>query len=172
MKTQVQFVDISHAGNRYEIRDDSWLPQHELKRIAPVEAEINLNRKGDSRVEVRGFLKTVITLVCDRCLADYVFQVDVVFHLILDASSDESWQMKELECSDTDLDTIMLDQPVVDLEEILRQQLYLSLPEKLICSEKCKGLCPHCGTDLNDTQCCCVSEEKVSPFAVLEKLKK
>ncbi len=172
MKTQVQFTDISHAGNRYEISENSWLPQHELKRIAPVAAEINLSRKGNSRVEVHGFLKTVIALVCDRCLADYGFQVDVVFHLILDAASDESWQVKELECSNTDLDTVLLDRPVVDLKEILRQQLYLSLPEKLICSKKCKGLCSHCGTDLNNTQCSCVSEEKASPFAVLAKLKK
>jgi uncharacterized protein len=171
MKMQIAFADISKAGNRYEISDDSWSPEQELQRIAPVDAEVSLTRKGDSRVFVRGFLKTEVKLVCDRCVSKYGFLIDVDFHLVLEVSSKESWQIREIECSGTDLDTVLLEKPMVDLGDILRQQLYLSLPEKLICSEQCKGLCPQCGANLNKKVCSCVAEEKESPFALLAKLK-
>lgn len=172
MKMQVSFADISKAGNRYEIRDDSWLPEEEVQRTTPVEAEVSLNRKGDNRVEVHGFLKTGVTLVCDRCLTEYDFRVNVSFHLVLEVAAEENWQIRELECSSSDLDIILLQEPVVDIGDILRQQLYLSLPEKLLCSKTCKGLCLRCGVNLNSDSCSCVSEKKESPFAVLAKLKK
>lgn len=169
---KVAFKDISKTGNRYEISDDAWFPESEMHRIAPVQAELVLNRKGDSRVEVQGFLRTGVLLACDRCLADYDFSVAVDFHLLLEVPAEENWHIKELECSGTDLDTVLQSEPVVDCWDILRQQLYLSLPDKLICSHQCKGLCPKCGIDLNTGDCSCVSEEKESPFSVLAALKK
>lgn len=169
---KVAFSDISKAGNRYEINDDSWFPEPELHRIAPVQAELVLNRKGDSRVEVKGVLRTGVRLACDRCLVDYDFAVDVNFHLVLEVPAEENWHIKELECTGVDLDTVLLRVPVVDFWDILRQQLYLSLPDKLICSPECKGLCPKCGLDLNTGDCSCVTEAKDSPFAILAALKK
>ncbi len=169
---KVAFTDISKAGNRYEISDDAWFPEPELTRCAPVQAELALNRKGDSKVEVQGSLRTAAQLVCDRCLGNYCFPVAVDFHLVLEVPAEESWHVKELECTGADLDTVMLTEPVVDFSDILRQQLYLSLPDKLICSAACRGLCPQCGLDLNTGDCSCVAEVKESPFAVLAKLNK
>jgi uncharacterized protein len=171
MKMQVLFTDIANAGNHYEISDDSWLGQQEPSRISPLVADLHLQRKGDSRVAVQGFLKTRIQLTCDRCAVQYGFPVDVNFHLVLEVPSDENWQIRELECTGTDLDTVLLTEPVVDMADILRQQLYLGLPEKMICSEKCKGLCVQCGSNLNTSPCSCVEEVKESPFAILAKLK-
>ena len=166
---KVEFTDISKTGNRYEIEDDAWFP--ELDRTAPVQVELSLHRKGDSRVEVQGRLRTGVRLVCDLCLARYDFPVDVNFHLVLEVPSDDSWHMKELECSSADLDTVLQKEPVVDFADILRQQLYLSLPERLLCSPQCRGLCPQCGQDLNIGECTCTADEPESPFAVLAKLK-
>ena len=171
MKMQVLFTDIAKTGNHYEISDDSWLKEQELPRISPLVAELHLERKGDSRVAVRGFLKTRIQLSCDRCGVQYGYPVNVTFHLILEVPSDESWQIRELECTGEDLDTVLLTEPVVDMADILRQQLYLGLPEKMTCTEECKGLCSQCGADLNKTPCSCVEEVKESPFAILAKLK-
>lgn len=169
---KIAFAEIPRTGNRYIINDDTWFPEPELRRTAPVQAELVLNRKGEDRVEVQGVLHTGTRLVCDRCLVDYDFAVDVDFHLLLEIQPDENWNLKELECSEADLDTVLLTEPVVDLGDILRQQLYLSLPDKFICSPKCRGLCPQCGLDLNTGDCSCVAETKESPFAVLAMLNK
>ena len=169
---KVQFTDISTAGSRYIITDDKWLALTDFQENAPVHAELTLTRKSDTRVEVYGNLDVGLLLACDRCLADYSFAVQVSFHYILDRESEESGHIKELECTKAHLDIIQVEEPVVDIPDLLRQQLYLVLPEKKICSPACKGLCTQCGTNLNDGACSCGQEMNNSPFAVLASLKK
>jgi uncharacterized protein len=41
------------------------------------------------------------------------------------------------------------------LEDVLREQVLLSLPARTLCREDCKGLCPRCGRDLNSESCAC-----------------
>ena len=169
---KVQFTDISTVGNHYVITDDDWLTQTDLRKNAPVHAELTLTKKNDRRVEVRGSLDAGVLLACDRCLDGYSFAAQVSFHYILDVESEESGHIKELECTKAHLDIIQVDDPVVDIPDLLRQQLYLVLPEKKICSSKCKGLCTQCGTNWNTGECSCAHETSNSPFAVLASLKK
>ncbi len=172
IKMKVLFTDICKSGNRYNITDDAWFAETGLLRKAPVQAELELNRKGDSRVELRGFLHTGVSLACDRCLADYNFDVKVDFHFVLTVPNEESWRVKEVKCTKADIDIVQLKEPVIDFSDILRQQLYLSLPFRKICSGDCKGLCSECGVNLNSGQCDCAKEPKNSPFAVLALLKR
>lgn len=41
------------------------------------------------------------------------------------------------------------------LEDVLREQVLLSLPARTLCREDCKGLCPRCGHNLNTDPCAC-----------------
>ena len=41
------------------------------------------------------------------------------------------------------------------LEDVLREQVLLSLPARTLCREDCKGLCPRCGSNLNNEACDC-----------------
>jgi uncharacterized protein len=41
------------------------------------------------------------------------------------------------------------------LEDVLREQVLLSLPGKTLCHEDCKGLCPRCGQNQNTESCTC-----------------
>ena len=43
----------------------------------------------------------------------------------------------------------------LDLTEPLRQYIITDLPMKPLCRQDCKGLCPDCGTNWNDTSCSC-----------------
>lgn len=56
---------------------------------------------------------------------------------------------------------------IIDIMYITRQTLPLVVGIQDLCSENCKGLCPICGTNLNEKQCNC-EEEKYSPFACLK----
>lgn len=44
------------------------------------------------------------------------------------------------------------------LEDVLKEQVLLTLPVKAICRESCKGFCPHCGKNLNSEQCACAGD--------------
>ena len=41
------------------------------------------------------------------------------------------------------------------LEDVLREQVLLSLPVRTLCKPDCKGLCPRCGENRNSTACTC-----------------
>ena len=170
---KIGFDEISTSSNRYAIVDLAWFPVEELPRLAPVEAEIVLTKKDITKVELSGRLQTAVELVCDRCLVGWPFLVDVSVHLILHCPPDfGAWQIQNLECSKSDLDTVMIREPVVDLGDILRQQLFLSLPHKRLCRSDCRGLCSGCGVDLNQEACRCDAKNFNSPFAILAGLNK
>ena len=48
----------------------------------------------------------------------------------------------------------------IDLSEDLRENLLLEVPARVLCSDDCKGLCPHCGQDLNTGKCNCSLESE------------
>lgn len=45
---------------------------------------------------------------------------------------------------------------LIDLDEIVSNEIFASLPMHFLCSEECKGLCPVCGMNLNEGQCDCL----------------
>jgi uncharacterized protein len=57
------------------------------------------------------------------------------------------------------------------LEDALREQVLLALPLKVICREDCKGLCPHCGANLNDGQCSCADPPEDPRWTALKDLR-
>ena len=58
----------------------------------------------------------------------------------------------------------------ISFYELLKEEILLSLPYKKLCKPDCKGLCPICGTNLNETVCKCKVHRKESPFAILKDL--
>lgn len=51
----------------------------------------------------------------------------------------------------------------LSLDELTEADVILSLPSKILCREDCRGLCPHCGKDLNEGLCGCRSAEPEDP---------
>jgi uncharacterized protein len=58
----------------------------------------------------------------------------------------------------------------IDITNSIREAIQLVLPMKPVCSPDCKGLCPHCGCDLNIEQCSCKVEDIDPRLAVLGQL--
>ena len=56
----------------------------------------------------------------------------------------------------------------LDLDELATADILLELPSKHLCKPDCKGLCPDCGADLNETACDC-GKHRIDPR--LEALK-
>lgn len=171
--TLIRFNEIAPHGSFFEIREiDGLDTQEDFVLQGPVEAHCALKRKGDLKVDLQGRMRATLSLICDRCLAAYDSEIDTTFQVLFEVESEGAWHVKDVESSMQDLDTVLLAEPVIDLDDVLRQQLYLTLPMKQLCSEQCLGMCSRCGTNLNRAACGCAADNKASPFAVLERFSK
>ena len=70
-----------------------------------------------------------------------------------------------------DLAYEFFDGEVIEIDQLVAEQIFLTLPVKVLCSEECKGLCPGCGANLNDEACRCKVDDRKSPFAKLVAIK-
>ena len=96
-------------------------------------------------VSVSAAAQFALDLFCDRCACPMHLPFDLpVEHVLVRELNDES--NDELIC---------LESAQFDLDELARDDIFLSLPTKFLCREDCKGLCPDCGQNLNDGPCSC-----------------
>jgi uncharacterized protein len=111
-------------------------------------------------VSVRGAVRARLTAHCARCLT--------VVSQPLKADIDEVY-VREVDPENPD--QRLLDGYQIDLTGPAREALLLEMPMRLLCRKDCKGLCPVCGANLNETSCECPKDEpRANPFAALTKL--
>ena len=101
---------------------------------------------------------------CARCLAP----VNGVFSLDF-----ERTVVSEGTISDEQLDEhfdeyAILDKTMLDIDEPLSEEMLLSFPAKLLCSEDCPGLCPKCGKPKREGKCECPEREMDPRWAALK----
>jgi Predicted metal-binding, possibly nucleic acid-binding protein len=77
----------------------------------------------------------------------------------------------EREIQEDDLTDAFYQHDEIDLGQLMREQFYLALPMKPLCSDACHGLCPTCGTNLNRAACDCKTEFEDPRFAALRELR-
>jgi uncharacterized protein len=106
---------------------------------------------------VRGRLGADLEPECGRCLEHYPVRIDQELDLFYLPRAAEEPQAEEedVELSDRDVVVGYYDRDRLDLGDAMREQLFLSLPLKLLCREDCRGLCPTCGKNLNAGDCGC-----------------
>ncbi len=71
-------------------------------------------------------------------------------------------------------DYAIIEDGFLDMDEQLLELLEMEFPRKILCREDCKGLCPHCGKNLNDGSCDCKEEldPRMAPLAkILAEMK-
>ena len=107
---------------------------------------------------------------CDRCLEPYEIELSHKFKVFL-ASPPEENEKDEVELLDEDMEIGFITGEQLNLDEVVKEQIYLSLPIKIICREDCPGLCPDCGTNLNKGDCTCDKTKGHPAFSKLKNLK-
>ena len=137
--------------------------------MAPVDLAFEVNKDKD-RFRLVGTATTELELACSRCLEPFRLAVNASFDIRYLPASEASTE-PEREVEEEDLGTSYYRDDQIDLNELLREQFYLALPMKPLCEEACRGLCPHCGTNLNTGSCNCVAAWEDPRLAALRQLK-
>ena len=169
---RIPFGEIALWRGSRELADTGWSSDTGLDfKVRPV-ARVVMEQVDEDTVNMEGSIAAICLSSCSRCGKDMEYKLDTSFDYVFRVGHDESLQLRETECSDDSCQTIYIEEKEIDIDAVLREQLILSVPCKLLCQEDCKGLCHSCGTQLNKTVCGCSHDISNSPFAVLKKLKK
>ena len=169
------FLDIHElAIHRIPIRK-SYSPgsldfrSTEFKQVEPLTVRATAELV-DGQIHISGTLHTRIELNCARCLEPVLEEVSRDFDLLYRPMS---WAPREeavqLRFDETEIG--FFDGDGLFLADILAEQVNLAVPMKAICRSDCRGLCPHCGANLNYEQCSCESRTVDPRLASLERFK-
>jgi uncharacterized protein len=121
-------------------------------------------------IRLRGRIAANFELGCARCLEPVEQEVDREFELLyrplgVDAGRDE------ISVTDAEAEIGYYQGEGLLLEDVLREQVLLSLPLKVTCREDCKGLCLHCGKNLNQERCSCTAPLKDPRWEGLKEIR-
>ncbi len=135
-----------------------------------INCQINIARTGTKHV-LDGHVTGSVIFRCDRCLETYQQKMDLDFRIFLSSPPNEFENEDELELCEDDMAVHFTRGTEIDLDDIVRGQIYLSLPIKSLCRDDCAGLCSRCGANLNLGECGCKKSEGHPEFAKLKALK-
>jgi uncharacterized protein len=121
-------------------------------------------------IRLRGQVSADFEMSCARCLEPVAQDVKRDFELLyrplgVDAGRDE------LSVTDAEAEIGYYQGEGILLEDVLREQVLLALPLKLTCREDCRGLCPHCGMNLNQEQCSCAVQLEDPRWSALKEIR-
>jgi uncharacterized protein len=122
-------------------------------------------------IRAHGRVATTVRLICSRCLAEYEEPLDAPFTVFYMPAAAGTLQDEEVELSEEDLVSVTFEGDEIDFAREVAEQVLTEIPFKPLCREDCKGLCPTCGTDLNQGDCGCRDESFSIKFGALKGLK-
>lgn len=126
---------FSYMGNDYKIREKS-----------PI--DMIFSNIGTGKALIKGEVKLVLEIPCDRCLKTVEVPLEVNFEQEV-ASPDGRSQEEEQDEQDFMLGCEL------DVEAFVNSEILINMPVKVLCKPDCKGICKQCGHDLNEGDCGC-----------------
>ena len=116
----------------------------------PVSIRITNSGKKVLKLEADGAV--TVAIPCDKCLKDVPTTFTIHLEEELDMKASKEDRIKDLDeinyvtgCS-------------LDVEQLVHNEILIRWPLRVLCKEDCKGICGHCGKDLNDGPCSCEQE--------------
>ena len=163
---------IRTAQDRFErvYRPDQFEADEDYRVVAPVSLAFDIF-KDKQAFRLAGRVQTTLELKCSRCLEPFAVPVDQEFDLRYQPHTANAGE-GEREIEEDDLTTAFYEKDEIDLGHLMHEQFVLALPMKPLCKDTCKGLCVHCGTDLNKGTCACAPAWTDPRLAVLKGLMK
>ncbi len=142
--------------------------EEDVKIAEAIKIEVKIT-KGDVQVRVEGKLSAKLDANCSRCFEEIRLEKEIIFKANY-VTRENFPKDLELELTKDDLDVSIFDGEKLDLAEIAREQILLSLPTQILCHNDCKGLCSICWTNLNKQTCQCRQNEVQTRWAQLKTL--
>ncbi len=142
-----------------------------LEQASPLRATgvAELLPHSEGEVRIQGRYSVEMVAECDRCLGRARFPLEGTLDLYYRPSSFIA-RDEEVEIDEEEAEMGFYEGGGLELEDILREQVLLGLPMQRVCSDVCKGICPVCGRNRNETECGCRPETADDRWGALRDL--
>ena len=121
-------------------------------------------------IRLRGRFAGNFQVPCARCIEPVEIplaaDIDLIFRPL---GADADVPERSITASETEIGYYQEDSLL--LEDVLREQVLLSLPVRTLCKPDCKGLCPRCGANRNLQPCSCDEGPKDPRWEALTDLR-
>ena len=170
MRIELENLEGGKSEFAHVYNPDELNPVDErVKLIAPARVHGKIRLAGNE-VFLNGHVDTRAQVECDRCLQPVEIPVSADFELEY-ISGSEYETSAAVELTEAEMSVSVFDGKAIDVDEIVKEQILLAVPTRMLCREDCKGICPQCGTDLNAGKCDCVTDDIDPRWAALKTLK-
>lgn len=170
MLLNLRQIRTDHERFERTYRPEAFAGDRDSFRVgAPVTLAFDLD-KDQAQFRLVGRMQTTVELSCSRCLEPFPWPIDTAFDLRYQPRVVNTGE-GEREVEEDDLSVAFYSEQTIDLGQLMREQVYLALPMKPLCSEGCRGLCRVCGANLNQVTCDCTQGWDDPRLAALKALK-
>ena len=121
-------------------------------------------------IRLAGDFSTRVEMACARCLEPIDRDVTNQFDLLYRPQGADAGR-SELSVTAAEAEVGYYQGEGLLLEDALREQVLLALPLRAVCKDDCKGLCPHCGGNLNQQQCNCAEPLEDPRWSALKEIR-
>ncbi len=163
-RRKIEF-DERFASGSLDLGD--WTLPEELRTEGSAEL---LDLKGTRTIRVKGTIASELEGVCGRCLENFREKVAGPFELYYYSAEGFSGD-EDRSISGEDANIGFYEEPGLPLADVVQEQVALWLPISGACRDDCKGLCPHCGVNRNQTSCSCDESKGDLRWEALKSLK-
>lgn len=131
--------------------------EKEVRFVAPIDVVAQITRMGFD-VYIDCSITTAVALQCSRCLKEFRSEMEIGWKMLfVPAGPGEKGASGEA--------GVFLYRDFIDLADRICEAIREDLPMKPLCEADCRGLCPHCGKNLNEGDCACEEkDEGYHPF--------
>ena len=147
-------INIKDTKRRYDF--DFTFTKDSLDKDEEISGQLTGSQEVSGRVE---------KLIDDKALLKFTLNGQIIYpcsRCLTPVIKDYSYPFEE---------EIEVNGGVIHLDDYINDCLFINEPSQILCKEDCKGLCPICGTNLNEQQCNCQEEQEDEIDPRLEKLK-
>lgn len=169
------FVDLSRIENgrldeRFEIEPASpVVAGFDAEIREPLVLDVEVRNPSGGTYVVTGTLSGTVQAACRRCLQQISIPLRVPLRVVYQEGRRDA--ERDDEPGDDDIVWIERGAKRLEIDDQVRDLLFLETERFPLCRPDCKGVCPQCGQDLNAGSCDCTFEAPDTRWSALERLR-
>ena len=144
----VKISNLSEGEHTFDFTEPVENLELQDQFVGNIKTRVDLNKLHD-QIITHVHSNLVARFECDRCAKEFDTELESDYKMV--------YLMNEKPEDSDSLYVSYLPREAdkIDFKSDVREFAILSIPMKKLCKEDCKGLCPRCGADLNESSCTC-----------------